>query len=112
MEKLISWAEYDDNISDDSSDNSSLPRQGAYTCFSCLSFRAAMTLRCRFGLLAYMTTSWLDEFRNSERNDHKQKGYRLPALMPIVLPNRGRGWTAFCSQTRKTRENHGTVRRT
>ncbi len=47
-----------------------------------------------FRLLVYMTAIWLDYFKNSDRNRRRQKGYRLPAIMPIVLHNGERGWTA------------------
>ena len=47
-----------------------------------------------FRLLVYMTAIWLDYFKNSDKNKRKQKGYRLPAIMPIVLHNGERSWTA------------------
>lgn len=47
-----------------------------------------------FRLLVYMTAIWLDYFKNSDKNKRKQKGYRLPAIMPIVLYNGERSWTA------------------
>ncbi|MDE5698573.1 MAG: Rpn family recombination-promoting nuclease/putative transposase, partial [Lachnospiraceae bacterium] len=47
-----------------------------------------------FRLLVYMTAIWLDYFKNSDRNERKQKGYRLPAIMQIVLHNGKRSWTA------------------
>lgn len=45
-------------------------------------------------LLVYMTAVWLDYFKNSDKNKQKQKGCRLPAIMPIVLYNGERSWTA------------------
>ncbi|MDE6621280.1 MAG: Rpn family recombination-promoting nuclease/putative transposase [Lachnospiraceae bacterium] len=42
----------------------------------------------------YMTAIWLDYFKNSDRNERKQKGYRLSAVIPIVLYNGERRWTA------------------
>ncbi|MDE7183862.1 MAG: Rpn family recombination-promoting nuclease/putative transposase, partial [Lachnospiraceae bacterium] len=45
-------------------------------------------------LLVYMTAIWLDYFKNSDKNKRKQKGYRLPGIMPIVLYNGERRWTA------------------
>lgn len=40
-----------------------------------------------------MTAIWLDYFKNSDKNKRKQKGYRLPAIMPVVLHNGERSWT-------------------
>lgn len=47
-----------------------------------------------FRLLVYMTAIWLDYFKNSDKNKRKQKNYRLPAIIPIVLHNGERKWTA------------------
>lgn len=47
-----------------------------------------------FRLLVYMTAIWLDYFKNSGRAARKRKSYRLPAIMPIVLYNGKRRWTA------------------
>jgi len=41
-----------------------------------------------------MTAIWLDYFKNSGKNKRKRKKYRLPAIMPIVLHNGERNWTA------------------
>ena len=49
-----------------------------------------------FRLLVYMTAIWLDHFKNCDKNKRSQKGYRLPAIMPIVLHNSERNWTASC----------------
>lgn len=47
-----------------------------------------------FRLLVYMTAVWLDYFKNSDQNERKRKGYRMPAIMPIVLHNGERSWMA------------------
>ena len=49
-----------------------------------------------FRLLVYMTAIWLDHFKNCDKNKRSQKDYRLPAIMPIVLHNSERNWTASC----------------
>ena len=49
-----------------------------------------------FRLLVYMTAIWLDHFKNCDKNKRSQKSYRLPAIMPIVLHNSERNWTASC----------------
>ena len=47
-----------------------------------------------FRLLVYMTAIWLDYFKNCDKNERKRMDYRLPAIMPIVLHNGERNWTA------------------
>ena len=47
-----------------------------------------------FRLLIYMTAIWLDYFKNSDENERKKKGYRLPAVIPMVLYNGEFKWTA------------------
>ena len=49
-----------------------------------------------FRLLVYMTAIWLDYFKNCDKNERNRKDYRLPAIMPIVLYNGERSWTAPC----------------
>lgn len=49
-----------------------------------------------FRLLVYMTAIWLDYFKNCDKNARKRVDYRLPAIMPIVLYNGERNWTAPC----------------
>ena len=43
-----------------------------------------------------MTAIWLDHFKNCDKNERSKKGYKLPAIMPIVLHNGERNWTASC----------------
>lgn len=47
-----------------------------------------------FRLLVYMTAIWLDYFKNCDKNERRRKGYRLPMIMPVVLYNGERNWTA------------------
>lgn len=47
-----------------------------------------------FRLLVYITAIWLDYFKNCGKDERKRKDYRLPAVMPIVLYNGERNWTA------------------
>ena len=47
-----------------------------------------------FRLLVYMTAIWLDYFKNCDKDERRRKGYRLPAIMPIVLHNGEQSWTA------------------
>ncbi|MBU3114435.1 Rpn family recombination-promoting nuclease/putative transposase [Clostridium lacusfryxellense] len=39
-----------------------------------------------------MNKTW-EKLRNSEKNEIKRKGYRLPAIVPIVLYNGTKKWT-------------------
>ncbi len=47
-----------------------------------------------FRLLVYMIAIWMDYFKNCDKNVRKQKEFRLPAIMPIVLHNGEKNWTA------------------
>ena len=49
-----------------------------------------------FRLLVYMVAIWLDYFSNYDKNKRKRKSFRLPAIIPIVLHNGERNWTASC----------------
>ena len=47
-----------------------------------------------FRLLIYMTEIWRDNFKNTDPTERERKGYRLPAVIPIVLYNGPNTWTA------------------
>lgn len=47
-----------------------------------------------FRLLVYIVAIWLDYFHNSDERERKKRGYRLPAVIPMVLYNGTTGWTA------------------
>lgn len=47
-----------------------------------------------FRLLTYMNFIWLDYFKNSDKKKRKQKEYRLPAIIPLVLYDYKDNWTA------------------
>ncbi|KLU61972.1 hypothetical protein CEB3_c16700 [Peptococcaceae bacterium CEB3] len=47
-----------------------------------------------FRLLLYMTEIWRDAFHNTPEKDRRRKGFRLPVVVPIVLYNGVRKWTA------------------
>ena len=47
-----------------------------------------------FRLLVYMTAIWLDYFKNSDTNERKRQGYRLPMIMPMILYKGEWNWTA------------------
>ena len=48
-------------------------------------------------LLMYMTEVWRDELRNTEKKVRKNKNFKLPAILPIVLYNGKNNWTAVRS---------------
>ncbi len=47
-----------------------------------------------FRLLVYITAIWLDYFKNCDKDARRKKSFRLPAVVPIVLHNGERSWTA------------------
>ncbi|MDE7274730.1 MAG: Rpn family recombination-promoting nuclease/putative transposase [Lachnospiraceae bacterium] len=69
-------------------------KAGSIYLFFLFEFQSYNDFTMPFRLLVYMTAIWLDYFKNSDKNKRKQKGYRLPAIMPIVLHNGERSWTA------------------
>ncbi len=48
-------------------------------------------------LLTYMTEIWRDVKRNAQDGETRRKGYKLPAIVPIVLYNGQAPWTAVRS---------------
>ncbi|WP_231702693.1 Rpn family recombination-promoting nuclease/putative transposase, partial [Desulfocucumis palustris] len=41
-----------------------------------------------------MVEVWRDVYKNTPEKERKRKGFRLPAIVPAVLYNGARGWTA------------------
>ncbi|MEW6066088.1 MAG: Rpn family recombination-promoting nuclease/putative transposase [Bacillota bacterium] len=47
-----------------------------------------------FRLLQYMLEIWRDVYNNTPEKERRRKGFRLPAIVPAVIYNGERGWTA------------------
>ena len=47
-----------------------------------------------FRILVYMVAIWLDYFKNTDKNERRKKGFKLPAIIPLVLYNGEDSWTA------------------
>jgi predicted transposase/invertase (TIGR01784 family) len=47
-----------------------------------------------FRLLQYMVEIWRDVYKNTPEKERKRKNFRLPPIVPAVLYNGKRGWTA------------------
>ena len=47
-----------------------------------------------YRLLLYMTEIWREIFKNTEKNEAVSKSFRLPVIVPMVLYNAERKWTA------------------
>jgi len=45
-------------------------------------------------LLEYMKCIWNDIIKNTDNNEMRRKGFRLPAVVPLVLYNGKNNWTA------------------
>ena len=71
-------------------------KEGVIYLFFLLELQSYNDFTMPFRLLVYMTAIWLDHFKNCDKNIRSQKSYRLPAIMPIVLHNSERNWTASC----------------
>ena len=69
-------------------------RAGSIYLFFLFELQSSNDFTMPFRLLVYMTAIWLDYFKNSDTNERKRQGYRLPAIMPIVLHNGEWSWTA------------------
>ncbi|HBA46901.1 MAG TPA: hypothetical protein DCZ91_03685, partial [Lachnospiraceae bacterium] len=71
-------------------------KKGIIYLFFLLELQSYNYFTMPFRLLIYMTAIWLDHFKNCDKNERSKKDYRLPAIMPIVLHNSERNWTASC----------------
>lgn len=45
-------------------------------------------------LFMYMSEIWRDELKNTDKNDLKRKGFKLPAIVPMIVYNGSNNWTA------------------
>jgi predicted transposase YdaD len=50
-----------------------------------------------FRVLTYLVEIWLDFYKNADEKMRKQKHFRLPPVLPIVLYNGSGSWTAATS---------------
>ncbi|RKD21927.1 conserved hypothetical protein (putative transposase or invertase) [Caminicella sporogenes DSM 14501] len=62
-----------------------------------MELQSKVDYRMPIRLLMYMTEIWRDELKNTEEKIKKRKGYKLPAIIPIVLYNGKNKWTAVRS---------------
>ncbi len=69
-------------------------KEGTIYLFFLLELQSYNDFTMPFRLLVYMIAIWVDYFKNCDKNVRKQKDFRLPAIMPIVLHNGEKNWTA------------------
>ncbi|AGL01389.1 Rpn family recombination-promoting nuclease/putative transposase [Desulfoscipio gibsoniae] len=50
-----------------------------------------------FRLLQYMVEIWRDIYKNAPEKERRRKNFKLPAIVPAVLYNGKKGWTAHQS---------------
>ena len=62
-----------------------------------LELQSTVDFTMAFRLLIYMTELWKQVFLNSDKNERERKGYKLPAIIPIVVYNGSAKWTAVRS---------------
>ena len=72
-------------------------KKGSVYLFFLLELQSYNDFTMPFRLLVYMVAIWMDYFKNCDKNVRKQKDFRLPTIMPIVLHNGEKNWTASCS---------------
>ena len=69
-------------------------KKGSVYLFFLLELQSYNDFTMPFRLLVYITAIWLDYFKNCDKDARRKKSFRLPAVIPIVLHNGGRSWTA------------------
>lgn len=62
-----------------------------------LEFQSKVDFQMPMRLLFYMTEVWRDVLKNTDKNEMKRKSFKLPAVIPIVLYNGKKKWTAKTS---------------
>ena len=62
--------------------------------FILLEMQSTVDYTMPFRLLIYMTELWKRFFADTNENERKRKNFRLPAIVPMVLYNGTRRWTA------------------
>ena len=69
-------------------------KKGSVYLFFLLELQSYNDFTMPFRLLVYITAILLDYFKNCDKAARKKQGFRLPAVIPIVLHNSERSWTA------------------
>ena len=69
-------------------------KKGSVYLFFLLELQSYNDFTMPFRLLVYITAIWLDYFKNCDKDARRKKSFRLPAVVPIVLHNGERSWTA------------------
>ena len=69
-------------------------KKGSVYLFFLLELQSYNDFTMPFRLLVYITAILLDYFKNCDKVVRKKQAFRLPAVIPIVLHNSERNWTA------------------
>ncbi len=69
-------------------------KKGSVYLFFLLELQSYNDFTMPFRLLVYITAIWLDYFKNCDKDMRRKKSFRLSAVVPIVLHNGERSWTA------------------
>lgn len=59
-----------------------------------MEFQSSVDYRMPIRLLMYMIEIWREVLKNTEERNFRRKAFRLPAIVPIVLYNGTKAWTA------------------
>ena len=69
-------------------------KKGSVYLFFLLELQSYNDFTMPFRLLVYITAILLDYFKNCDKVARRKQAFRLPAVIPIVLHNGERSWTA------------------
>ncbi|MDE7183555.1 MAG: Rpn family recombination-promoting nuclease/putative transposase [Lachnospiraceae bacterium] len=69
-------------------------KKGSVYLFFLLELQSYNDFTMPFRLLVYITAILLDYFKNCDKDARRKQAFRLPAVIPIVLHNGERSWTA------------------
>ena len=69
-------------------------KKGSVYLFFLLELQSYNDFTMPFRLLVYITAILLDYFKNCDKAARRKQAFRLPAVIPIVLHNGERSWTA------------------
>ena len=65
-----------------------------YIFYILLELQSTVDFQMPYRLLFYMVEIWRDILKNTGKKEAERKGFRLPAIVPVVLYNGAGAWTA------------------
>jgi len=65
-----------------------------YIFYILLELQSTVDFQMPYRLLLYMVEIWRDILKNTGKKEPERKGFRLPAIVPVILYNGAGAWTA------------------